>query len=238
MTPVGTKRPVTVVLVDDECMFRASLRHLLTAPPAVIHDVYGVDVGPGFEVIGEAGNGLDGVSVVRSVSPDLLITDVAMPRMSGLDAIRELRAMADSTPTLVLTDSLDQMNLLTAVQSGVRGVVLKDSTTELLFEAIMSVTAGECWLNRSLVTALMNTMLTSVTTTAAPPVDPIGTLTPREHEVVALVVAGYANKEIAGKFAVCEATIKHHLTRIFDKLGASNRVELAMMASRRGLLEL
>src|SRR5438093_11926925 len=92
-------RPVTVVLADDEGLFRASLRHLLTAPPAVIKDVYGVHVGPGFEVVGEAGSGEETVAVVKAAKPDLLLLDLSMPRMSGLAALAELEAHLDSTRT-------------------------------------------------------------------------------------------------------------------------------------------
>src|SRR5712692_6208180 len=89
-------RPVHVVLADDECMFRSSLRHLLTAPPSVIKDVYGVHVGPGFEVVGEAGSGEETVSVVHSAKPDLLLLDLSMPRMSGLEALSQLSACRES----------------------------------------------------------------------------------------------------------------------------------------------
>ncbi len=83
-------RPIRVVLSDDECLFRASLRQLLAVPAPVIKDVYGVDVGAGFDVVGEAGSGIETVSIVRSVQPDLLLLDLSMPRMSGLEALREL----------------------------------------------------------------------------------------------------------------------------------------------------
>src|SRR5438128_9379838 len=85
-------RPVSVVLADDECMFRVSLRHLLTVPPSVIKDVYGVHVGPGFEVVGEAGSGEETISVVHSAKPDLLLLDLSMPRRTGLEALCELQS--------------------------------------------------------------------------------------------------------------------------------------------------
>src|SRR5204862_4095247 len=125
-------RPVTVVLADDECMFRASLRHLLTAPPAVINDVYGVHVGPGFEVIGEAGSGEETVAVVKAARPDLLLLDLSMPRMSGLEALAELEVHCGSTRTILLAGTIERSHLLTAVQLGVRGLVIKDSPTERL----------------------------------------------------------------------------------------------------------
>jgi two-component system nitrate/nitrite response regulator NarL len=132
-------RPVRVVLADDECLFRASLRHLLSVPPPVIGEVFGVDVGVGFEVVGEAGSGHDTIRVVQSVNPDLLLLDLSMPCMSGLDAMRVLGPERRDLRTIVLAGGIDRVHLLQAVQLGVRGLLLKDEPTEVLFEAIMSV---------------------------------------------------------------------------------------------------
>jgi DNA-binding NarL/FixJ family response regulator len=225
---------VSVVLADDECMFRSSLRHLLTAPPSVIQEVYGVNVGPGFEVVGEAGTGEETISVVQSVKPDLLLLDLSMPRMSGLDALGQLRVHGESMRAILLAGVIDQAHLLTAVQVGVRGVVVKDSATELLFEAIVSVMGGRFWLGQTLVSDLIE-----LVRTLSQPSNPTGNkqrlgLTPREREVLALVISGCTNKEIASQFSVSEETVKHHLTRMFDKVGASNRLELAMKATQGG----
>src|SRR5688572_22519701 len=103
---LGSTRAVTVVLADDEPMFRVSLRQLLAVPPSVIKEVYGVDVGLGFEVIGEAGSGEDTVNVVRTAEPDLLLLDLSMPRMPGLDALRDLHASGHAPPTIVLAGSV------------------------------------------------------------------------------------------------------------------------------------
>jgi two-component system nitrate/nitrite response regulator NarL len=214
-------------------MFRASLRQLLAVPPSVIKDVYGVDVGAGFDVIGEAGSGEDTIATVRRARPDLLLLDLSMPRLSGLDVLRELQAELPSV--MMLAGVIEKTQLFTAVRLGVRGVVLKDSTTELLFEAMMSVLSGRHWLGKTLVADLME----MVGALARQPdraglKHPFG-FTPREREVLALVVAGCANKEIARQCAVSEETVKHHLTRMFNKAGASNRLELAMVATERGL---
>jgi DNA-binding NarL/FixJ family response regulator len=226
-------RPVRVVLSDDECLFRASLRQLLAVPPPVIKDVYGVDVGPGFEVVGEAATGEDTVRVVRSVRPDLLLLDLQMPRMSGLDALRELSATDLGVRTILLAGAIEGPHMLTAVELGARGLVLKDSTTELLFEAITTVIAGRHWLGRTLVTDLLEMVRPLIQ--SSKPAD--GGLTRREREVLRLVVAGHSNKDVARACGVSEETIKHHLTRIFDKVGASNRLELATIATTRGLVD-
>ena len=229
-----TGRAVRVVIADDEPIFRASLRQLLTAPPSVIHDVFGVDVGTGFDVVGEAGNGHHTIAAVRSASPDLLLLDLGMPGLCGLSALRELQRFSETMQTIVLSGHITQAHLVTALQLGVRGIVRKDESTELLFEAIMRVMAGLHWLGQSLVTDLIELVRTSAQSPNASVRQPFG-LTPREREVLALVAAGYPNKEIARTCAVSEETIKHHLTRMFDKVGASNRLELAMLASQVGL---
>ena len=229
-------RPARVVIADDEGLFRASLRQLLAVPPGVLHDVYSVDVGAGFEVVGEAGSGLETVQMVRSVNPDLLILDLQMPRMSGLEALCELAAEDGTPPTILLAGVIERRQLLNAVRLGVRGLVLKESPTELLFEAITHVLAGQYWLGPTLVTDLMESVRPLIQ--PAPVAVPGGAaLTRREREVIARVVAGCANKDIAREFSVSKETVKHHLTRIFDKVGAANRVELAMLARAYGLVD-
>jgi two-component system nitrate/nitrite response regulator NarL len=229
-------RPARVVVADDEALFRASLRQLLAVPPNVLNDVYGVDVGAGFEVVGEAGSGAETVQIVRSVNPDLLLLDLQMPCMSGLEALCDLAAGRATPPTILLAGDIERTHLLNAVRLGVRGLVLKASATEWLFEAIMCVLAGQYWLGPSLVTDLMESVRPLIQ--PAPAAVPGGApLTRREREVIARVVAGCANKDIAREFSVCEETVKHHLTRIFDKVGAANRVELAMLARTYGLVD-
>jgi len=228
---------VKVFLADDESLFRASLRQLLAVPPSVLRDVYGVNVGPGFEVTGEAGTGEDVVRLIQAAPPDLLLLDLCMPRMSGLEALRELASCRDRMRIILLAGNIDRSQLVSAVRLGVRGLLLKDAPTEVLFEAIMCVMAGQYWLGQSLVSDLLEIVRpliqsSGVTGSGAP-----SRLTPREQQVLRMVVAGHSNKEIAQQWTVSEETIKHHLTRMFDKVGAANRVELAMLATSQGLLD-
>jgi len=229
-------RAVRVVIADDECMFRASLRQLLAVPPSVVRDVYGVDVGEGFEVVGEASTGEETIEAVSSQRPDLLLLDVSMPRLSGLDALRAIGMSCEATRTIILSGGLDKSQLLRAIQLGARGVILKDCATELLFEAMTRVMAGQSSVGQTLVDDLLDVVRSLAHQRPGTARDQPFGLTPREREVLALVVAGCANKEIAQRFAVSEETIKHHLTRMFDKVGAANRLELAMTATRVGLV--
>jgi two-component system, NarL family, nitrate/nitrite response regulator NarL len=235
--PPDSKSPIRVFLADDESLFRASLRQLLGVPPNVLEDVYGVNVGPGFEVIGEAGTGEDVVRMVESAPPDLLLLDLCMPRMSGLDALRELASRRDRMRIILLAGNIDRSQLVSAVRLGVRGLLLKDAATEMLFEAIMCVMAGQYWLGQSLVSDLLEVVRPLIQSAGVTGDGAGSKLTPREQQVLRMVVAGHSNKEIAQQWTVSEETIKHHLTRMFDKVGAANRVELAMLATSKGLLD-
>ena len=229
--------PVRIFLADDESLFRASLRQLLAVPSTVLRDVYGVNVGPGFEVTGEAGTGEDVVRLVQAAPPDLLLLDLCMPRMSGLEALRELGSCRDRMRIILLAGNIDRSQLVSAVRLGVRGLLLKDAPTEVLFEAIMCVMAGQYWLGQSLVSDLLEIVRPLIQSSGVTGSGASTRLTPREQQVLRMVVAGHSNKEIAQQWTVSEETIKHHLTRMFDKVGAANRVELAMLATSQGLLD-
>jgi len=233
--PISVGRAATIVVADDEWMFRACLRQLLTAPSPTIKDVYGIDVGAGFTVVGEAGSGQDTVSIVEATKPDLLILDLEMPRMWGLDVMRALQEVPWNLRTIVLAANVGKSELFTVVKLGVYGIVLKDAPTEELFKAMLAVLVGRRWLDQRLVEDLMEVVSALPTESNAEAKRPFG-LTRRELEVLALVVAGYPNKEIARACAVSEETIKHHLTHMFDKLGASNRLQLALVATNCGLV--
>jgi len=231
-----TGAPARVVIADDECMFRASLRQLLAVPAAVVAEVYSVAIGSGFEVIGEATTGEEAVDAVQRLEPDLVLLDISMPRMNGLEALRELRPNLERTRVVMLPAAVEQSSLLTAIRLGARAVVQKDSATEVLFDAMVRVLAGQSWIAPSLVSDLVDMVRVLAEREQGTRGRPFG-LTPREREVLALVVEGCANKEIAQRCAVSEETIKHHPTRMFDKVGATNRLELAMAARSNGLVD-
>ena len=227
--------PARVVIADDEEMFRTSLRQLLAVPPSVVREMFAVEVGTGFEVVGEAGSGQETVEIVRAARPDVLLLDVSMPRCSGIEALRELQSSADMPHTIVLSGTLDKPLLVTAIQLGVRGVVRKDAKTDALFEAMTRVIAGASWLDQLLITDLFDVVRTLAYSSCAAGRQPFD-LTRREREVLSLVGGGCTNREIGRRLAVSEETVKHHLTRIFDKVGAANRIELAFTAARHGLV--
>jgi DNA-binding NarL/FixJ family response regulator len=219
------RRPtVRVLIADDHPIFRDGLRHLLEAHAK-------------FRVVGEAGDGAEAVKLARQLKPDILLLDLAMPKVAGREVLQELAASALPVRTIVLAAAAKRRQILEALVLGAQGVVLKKSATRLLLKSIRSVMAGQYWVGRESVSDLVKALREYM-----PPPVPQGRpktfgLTPRELEVVAVVVAGYTNKEIAQKFSISEQTVKHHLSKIFDKLGVSNRLELALFAISHHLID-
>ena len=213
---------VRIVIADDHPIFRAGLRAVLAAEP-------------GFAVVGEASEGDEAIRVTRATLPDVLLLDLAMPAGSGLDALSGLAGTP--TKTIVLTAAIEKADIVKALQLGAAGVVLKGSGPELLVKAIRSVVAGEHWIGRDSVSDLVDALRGLMT--ASPergPRERFG-VTPREIEITSAVVSGLSNREIAKQFGLSEDTVKHHLTNIFNKVGASSRLELALFAVHHRLLD-
>ena len=215
-------QPIHILIADDHPIFRDGLRRLLEAEP-------------GLKVIGEACDGAEAVTMARQLKPDILLLDLAMPRHPGLEALREMGSGQQSVRVILLTAAAEKQQIVEALQLGARGVVLKDSATQLLLKAIHTVMAGEYWVGRESVSNLVQYLRTLVQSTGEEARQKKFGLTPRELEIVSAVVAGYANKEIAEYFKISEDTVKHHLSNIFDKLGVSTRLELALFAVNQAL---
>jgi DNA-binding NarL/FixJ family response regulator len=212
------------MLADDHPIFRDGLRRLLEAEPDL-------------KVIGEACDGAEAVKMARQLKPDILLLDLAMPRMPGLEALREMSSgpTNNSVRVILLTAAAEKKQIVEALQLGARGVVLKDSATQLLLKSIHTVMSGEYWVGRESVSNLVQYLRNLVQSFGEESKQKKFGLTPRELEIVSAVVAGYANKEIAEYFKISEDTVKHHLSNIFDKLGVSTRLELALFAVNQAL---
>ncbi|HEY8669873.1 MAG TPA: response regulator transcription factor [Terriglobales bacterium] len=211
-----------ILIADDHPIFRDGLRRLLESERE-------------FQVIGEACNGVEAVNMVRELKPEILLLDLAMPRRPGLEALREMSTQASSVRVILLTAAAEKDQIVEALQLGARGVVLKDSATQILLKSIRAVMNGEYWVGRESVSNLVQYLRSMVEASGNEPRKNNYGLTPRELEVVSAVVAGYANKEIAQHFKISEDTVKHHLSNIFDKVGVSTRLELALFAVNQSL---
>jgi len=217
-------QPIRIVIADDHPIFRDGLRRLLEAEPDL-------------KVVGEACDGAEAVKFARQLKPDILLLDLAMPRHPGLEALQEMSSgqTSNSVRVILLTAAAEKNQIVEALQLGARGVVLKDSATQLLLKSIHTVMAGEYWVGRESVSNLVQFLRTLMQSSGEEARQKKFGLTPRELEIVSTVVAGYSNKEIAEYFKISEDTVKHHLSNIFDKLGVSTRLELALFAVNQGL---
>jgi two-component system, NarL family, nitrate/nitrite response regulator NarL len=211
-------KPIRIVIADDHPILRDGLRKLLEAEPD-------------FVVVGEACDGHEAVARVKELEPDVLLLDLLMPGASYLEVLRAV-AEGGRTRPLLLTASIEPGETVKALEAGARGIVLKDVATQLLMKAIRTVSAGEYWVARESVGSLVGTFRTRPS--HAP--DRQFGLTRRELEIVTTVATGLTNKDIARRFSLSEETVKHHLTKIFSKLGVANRVELALFAINEQLV--
>jgi DNA-binding NarL/FixJ family response regulator len=221
---VESPTALRVVIADDHTIFRKGLRSVLEAEM-------------GFTVVGEAADGEQAVELCRDLQPDVLLLDLAMPGQSGMDALAELATSPSPVRTILLTAGIQKDEIVKALQLGAAGVVLKSASTELLFKSIQSVMAGQHWIGREAVSDLVQALREQMANSTEKPARKRFGLTPRELEITSAVVSGLSNKEIAKKLALSEDTVKHNLTNIFDKMGASNRLELALFAVHHRLLE-
>ena len=196
---------------------------------------------PDFEIVAQAQDGKQVLDVLQQHEPDILLLDLKMPGLDGLGTLQKLQSGKHRTRVIVLTASEDKNEFVQAMKLGTSGIVLKQSATELLIKSIRKVHAGEIWLDSHTTAAVMRQFATGGEETPAG-VAPSSSrererslLSQREREIVALVAQGFKNKEMAEKMFISEQTVKNHLHNIFDKLGVSDRLELALYAIHNNL---
>ena len=206
-------QPIRIVIADDHAIFRDGLRRLL----ATQED---------FRVIGEASDGKEAIAFATDLRPDVLLLDLAMPRVPGMEVLRELAHQEVAVRTILLTAAIQPFAVTSALQLGARGIVLKASPPEMLLKSIRSVCEGQFWVGSEPVTSWARTGQASSSGFG---------LTSREIEIISAIKEGSSNREIAGKLAISEETVKRHLSNIYAKLGVSSRLELAVLASEQHL---
>ncbi|MFH8249983.1 response regulator [Microbacterium sp. B2969] len=221
-------RAVSVVLVDDEHLIRAGLRMLL-------------DAEDGIEVVGEASDGVTGVELVARLRPDVVVMDVRMPRMDGVEATRTLTsseyrdAHGDPPGILILTTFSEDAAVRDAVRAGAAGFLLKNAAPTVLPEAVRALAKGDGWLDPTVTRALLQE-LASRAEPSLPTAAEVQLLTRREREVLAAMANGHPNAQIARDMFLSEATVKTHVHRIFLKLGITDRAQAVSVAFRSGLV--
>ena len=202
--------PIRIIIADDHAIFRDGLRRLLVSEKD-------------FVVIAEASDGKEAVLLTQQLKPDILLLDLAMPRMPGMEALREIAHAKVSAYTILLTAAIEPFEVTCAMRLGARGVVLKASPPELLLSCIRSVSEGQYWVGSGVLTDW-----TGLGQKSSGGSD----LTSRESEIVSAIKTGRSNREIALQMSISEETVKRHLSNIYGKLGISSRLELALLARR------
>jgi len=217
---VPEKKPIRVLVVDDHAIIRKGIRAML-------------DLVPDIEFVGEAANGLVAIQQEKTLHPDVILMDLVMPEMDGIEAIRRIKLERPEVRILVLTTFAGEEQVFPAIKAGALGYHLKDSSPETLIEAIHDVYRGEAALHPVIARKVLHELSTQ--SEHPPTTDP---LTPRELEVLNLLAQGNENREIAEKLVISEATTRTHVSNIMSKLHLANRTQAALYALKEGLVSL
>ena len=214
---------IRILIVDDHAMLREGMRTLLSQEAD-------------FEIVGEAANGEEAVRLAGELKPDIVIMDIVMPVMNGVDATRQIRQLYPAVSVLVLSAFSDTRHIVELLEAGARGYLLKSSAGKELVKAIRAVRAGESVLDPEVTRKLVQ-RLTSLSRTAEERQSD-GQLTARELEILKLASRGLSNKEISEKLFISLRTVKAHLTNIFNKLGCGSRTDAIIKGLKQGYIDL
>lgn len=212
---------VRILLVDDHNLFRSGVKALLQRQT-------------GFEVVGEAADGLEGIKRAKQLAPDLILLDLHMPGITGLEALKILAEELPRVPVLMLTVSEHAEDLVEALQSGARGYLLKNIDAEYLIDAVRRAVKGEAVVSPQLTGKLVAGLRNGARESQAAAPEKVR-LSPREREILVLLARGASNKEMARELELAESTVKIHIQNILRKLGLNSRVQAAVYAVESGI---
>jgi DNA-binding NarL/FixJ family response regulator len=212
-----------ILLADDHKVLRSGLRRILEEQPDL-------------EVVGEASDGREAVDLATSLQPDIVVMDIAMPQMNGMEATRQIVLRNPRTNVLILSMYSDENYIVQVLRAGARGYLLKDSAEEELINAVRSVNAGQPFFSPRIAKLLVGDSMQRLRDEAAS--DTYELLTPREREVLQLIAEGKSNKEVASALFVSPTTIETHRARIMDKLDLHSTAEIVLYAVRKGIVQL
>ncbi len=213
---------IKIMIADDHAMQRDAMKKLLEKEK-------------NFQVVGMARDTREILDQLPKLNPDVLLLDLNMRRESGLEVMRNLNGSIHDLRVLLLTSAITNSEVIEALRLGVCGVILKNAASQLLFKGIRAVMAGQYWIDRESVAGLVRALQAPAAQERSSETPNSFGLTEREIEILSAIVDGYANKDIAQKLCISEQTVKHHLTRIFGKVGVTNRLELALFAMNNRL---
>ena len=217
--------PVRIVILDNHALVRAGIRSIL-------------EHRPGMEVIGEAGNLIDGEEIITSQRPDIILFELNLTELTSSEVIHRIIKASDTSRLILVTGSSNPSINQEVVENGVMGVVFKTQSPETLIKAIEKVNAGEVWLERSMIASVLSRLSrNSKPSKISSGENNIDELSAREIEIVRLIGQGYKNKKISSQLCISETTVRHHLTSIYSKLGVNDRLELLVYAHRYGLVK-
>ncbi|MFQ5861356.1 MAG: response regulator [Dehalococcoidia bacterium] len=211
---------IRVLLVDDHAVFRRGIAEVIAEEERL-------------EMVGEASNGREAIERAQQLAPDVVLMDLSMPQVSGLEATQAIKTLMPQTHILVLTASEKESDLFSAIKSGAEGYILKNAEPEEMVQAILQVARGGVIVSPTMASALLAEFTSTVEVAAA---QEASALSPREGEVLQFIAQGAPNKEIADKLFISENTVKTHLRNILEKLHLANRSQAAAYAVRAGLV--
>ena len=223
-TPAAPSPVIRIIVADDHQVVRTGFAALL-------------DTQPDFAVAGTACDGAEAVRICRDLHPDVVLMDVRMPGMDGIEATRQLAGSGTGGPRILILTTFDlDEYVYDALCAGASGFLLKDVTAERLFDAVRVIAAGEALLAPTVTRRLISEFAQQRPKPDAPPVTALATLTPRETQVLRLVAEGLSNPEIAARLVVTEETVKSHVSRVLSKLGLRDRTQAVVTAYESGLV--